>query len=139
MNGISNNEFTDEDDEHYDKKAGEALLRNLIAQVLPSFNPRYLNSGEDDDDEDEILSNPRRPSPTSQAYSSSNASSIRSGDIEIERNKKSEKNLCIRSNKKNITDIIQQEKVHSKRSNIHRPVHQTKSSELRRLQTHSRR
>jgi len=88
MNGISNNEFTDEDDEHYDKKAGEALLRNLIAQVLPSFNPRYLNSGEDDDDEDEILSNPRRPSPTSQAYSSSNASSIRSGDIEVEINKK---------------------------------------------------
>jgi hypothetical protein len=69
-----------------------------------------LNSGDDEDD-DEILSNPRRPSPTSQAYSSSNASSVRSVDIEIERNKTSEKNLCIRSNKKNITDIIQQEKV----------------------------
>jgi hypothetical protein len=73
-------------------------------------NPRYLNSG-DDEDEDEILSNPRRPSPTSQAYSSSNASSVRSVDIEI--NKTSEKNLCIRSNKRNITDIIQQEKVNS--------------------------
>ncbi|CAF0787943.1 unnamed protein product [Adineta steineri] len=139
MNGNSNLEITDDDDdEHYDKKAGEALLRNLIAQVLPSFNPRYLN-GNDDDDEDEILSNPRRPSPTSQTYSSSNASSVRSVDIEIEINKKNDKNHCIRSNKKNITDIIQQEKVHSKRSYIHRPVHQTKASELRRLQTQSRR
>lgn len=136
MHGNSNTELTDDDEDHYDKKAGEALLRNLIAQVLPSFNPRYLNSG-DDEDEDEILSNPRRPSPTSQAYSSSNASSVRSVDIEI--NKTSEKNLCIRSNKRNITDIIQQEKVHCKRTNIHKPVHQTKSSELRRLQTHSRR
>ena len=63
-----------------------------------------MNSGDDEDD-DEILSNPRRPSPTSQAYSSSNASSVRS--IEIDINKTNEKNLCIRSNKK----IIQQEKV----------------------------
>jgi hypothetical protein len=73
-------------------------------------NPRYLNSG-DDDDEDEVISNPRRPSPTSQTYSSSNASSVRSVDIEKERNKKSEKNLRIRSNKKNLTDIVQQEQV----------------------------
>jgi len=36
MNGNSNIDLTDDDDEHYDKKAGEALLRNLIAQVLPS-------------------------------------------------------------------------------------------------------
>jgi len=137
MNGSSNTDLTDEDDDddHYDKKAGEALLRNLIAQVLPSFNPRYLNG--DDDDEDEVISNPRRPSPTSHANSSSNASSVRS--IEIEITKKNEKNLCMRSNKKNITDIIQQEKVHSKRSYIHKPVHQTKTSELRRLQTQSRR
>jgi hypothetical protein len=83
---------------------------NIIRPSRVLVNPRYLNGG-DDDDEDEILSNPRRPSPTSQAYSSSNASSIRSGDIEIEINKKSEKNLCIRSNKKNITDLIQPEKV----------------------------
>lgn len=71
-------------------------------------NPRYLNGGDDDDeeDEDEILSNPRRPSPSSQAYSSSNASSIRSLDIEIEINKKSEKNLCIRTNKKDIPDKV---------------------------------
>lgn len=77
-------------------------------------------------------------------------------------NKKSEKNFCIRSNKTHVTDIIQKEKVycrpyfdyftitklfisffyiqiHSKRTYIHRPVHQTKSSELRRLQAHSRR
>ena len=118
-------------------------------------NPRYLNSGDDDnDDEDEILSNPRRPSPTSQAYSSSTASSVRSVEIEI--NKKSEKNICIRPHKKDITDKVDFSyylfslnkkilfifffiKVHSKRSNIHRPVHQTKSSELRRLQTHTRR
>ena len=73
-------------------------------------NPRYLNSGEEDDD-DEMLSNPRRPSPTSQAYSSSTASSVRSVDIEIEINKTNEKNLSIRSNKKNITEIIQQDKV----------------------------
>ncbi|CAF0980973.1 unnamed protein product [Rotaria magnacalcarata] len=145
-NNINNTEYIDDDDDdHYDKKAGEALLRNLIAQVLPSFNPRYLNGGGDDDDdddhedEDEVISNPRRPSPISQTYSSSNASSVRSVDIEIEINKKSEKNLCIRSNKNHITDIIQQEKMHSKRTYIHRPVHQTKSSELRRLQTHSRR
>jgi hypothetical protein len=131
MNGNSNNntEITDDDEDYYDKKAGEALLRNLIAQVLPScknfhlcldnkliscfilVNPRYLNSGDDDDDDDEIISNPRRPSPTSQAYSSSTASSVRSLDIETERNKKNENNLCIRSNKKNITDIIQQGKV----------------------------
>ncbi|UJR33710.1 hypothetical protein I4U23_021139 [Adineta vaga] len=137
MNGNSNTDLTDDDDEHYDKKAGEALLRNLIAQVLPSFNPRYLNN--DDEEEDDVRSNPRRPSPTSQTYSSSNASSVRSVDIEIEINKKSEKNLCIRSNKKTITDIIQQEKVHSKRSYIHRPVHQTKASELRRLQSQTRR
>ncbi|CAF0755705.1 unnamed protein product [Rotaria sordida] len=147
MNGNNNNnnnngEFIDDDDDdHYDKKAGEALLRNLIAQVLPSFNPRYLNGGTEDDEEeeDEVISNPRRPSPTSQTYSSSNASSVRSLDIEMEMNKKSEKNLCIRSNKNHIPDIIQQEKIHSKRTYIHRPVHQTKSSELRRLQTHSRR
>ncbi|CAF3505499.1 unnamed protein product [Rotaria socialis] len=152
MNGNNNNNnnnteyIDDDDDDHYDKKAGEALLRNLIAQVLPSFNPRYLNGGGDDDDddddhedEDEVISNPRRPSPISQTYSSSNASSVRSVDIEIEINKKSEKNLCVRSNKNHITDIIQQEKIHSKRTYIHRPVHQTKSSELRRLQTHSRR
>ncbi|CAF2329787.1 unnamed protein product [Rotaria sp. Silwood2] len=150
MNGNNNNNNTefidDEDDDHYDKKAGEALLRNLIAQVLPSFNPRYLNGGGDDDDneeeqeeEEEVLSNPRRPSPISQTCSSSNASSVRSLDIEIEMNKKSEKNLCIRSNKNHISDIIQQEKIHSKRTYIHRPVSQTKSSELRRLQTHSRR
>jgi hypothetical protein len=68
-------------------------------------NPRYLNSG-DDDDEDETISNPRRPSPTSQAYSSSNASSVRSIDLDIEINKKSEKNLCIRSNKMDITDKV---------------------------------
>lgn len=136
MNG--NTDITDDDDEHYDKKAGEALLRNLIAQVLPSFNPRYLNGGdEDDNDEDEILSNPRRPSPTSQAYSSSTASSVRSIDIEI--NKKTEKNISIRSNKTTMTGIIQQEKIQSKRTNIHRPVQQTKTSELRRLQTQSRR
>jgi hypothetical protein len=124
MNGNSNTELTDnddDDDDHYDKKAGEALLRNLIAQVLPScehfhiysdnkiiscsilVNPRYLNSG-DDDDEDETISNPRRPSPISQAYSSSNASSVRSVEIEI--NKKNEKNICIRSNKKDITDKV---------------------------------
>lgn len=129
----------DDDDEHYDKKAGEALLRNLIAQVLPSFNPRYLNGGDGDEnnDEDEILSNPRRPSPTSQAYSSSTASSVRSIDIEI--NKKTEKNISIRSNKTNMTGIIQQEKIQTKRTNIHRPVQQTKTSELRRLQTQSRR
>ncbi|CAF3344803.1 unnamed protein product [Rotaria sp. Silwood1] len=147
MNGNNDNnnntEYNDdEDDDHYDKKAGEALLRNLIAQVLPSFNPRYLNGGADDDDEeeeDEVVSNPRRPSPISQTYSSSNASSVRSLDIEIEMNKKSEKNLCIRSNKNHIPDVIQQEKIHSKRTYIHRPVHQTKTSELRRLQTHSRR
>ena len=73
-------------------------------------------------------------------------------------NTKTEKNLHIRSNKNTISDIIQQEKVHfssliylsylqvfiylkvhSKRSHIHRPVHQTKTSELRRLQTQSRR
>lgn len=124
MNGISNTEMTDDDEEYYDKKAGEALLRNLIAQVLPSckhrifllhsieifrlVNPRYLNSGDDDDD-DEILSNPRRPSPTSQAYSSSNASSVRSIDIDL--NKTTEKNVHLRSNKKNITDMIQTEKV----------------------------
>jgi hypothetical protein len=72
-------------------------------------NPRYLNS--DNDDEDEVKSNPRRPSPTSQTYSSSNASSVRSVDIDIEINKKSEKNLCIRSNKTHMTDMIQQEKV----------------------------
>ena len=37
MHGNSNNtELTDDDEDHYDKKAGEALLRNLIAQVLPS-------------------------------------------------------------------------------------------------------
>lgn len=74
-------------------------------------NPRYLNGGDGDEnnDEDEILSNPRRPSPTSQAYSSSTASSVRSIDIEI--NKKTEKNISIRSNKTNMTGIIQQEKV----------------------------
>ncbi|CAF0748615.1 unnamed protein product [Adineta ricciae] len=135
MNGNSNTDMTDDDDEHYDKKAGEALLRNLIAQVLPSFNPRYLNN--DDEEEEDTRSNPRRPSPTSQTYSSSNASSVRSVEIEI--NKKSEKNLCIRSNKKPITDILQQEKIHSKRSCINKPVHQTKTSELRRLQSHARR
>jgi len=137
MNGNSNTEFMDDDDDHYDKKAGAALLRNLIAQVLPSFNPRYLNG--DDDDEDEVRSNPRRSSPTSQTYSSSNASSVRSVDIEIERNKKTEKNLCIRSNKNTITDIVQQEKVQFKRSHIRRLARPTISSELRRLQTHSRR
>lgn len=67
-----------------------------------------MNNG-DDDDEDEILSNPRRPSPTSQAYSSSNASSVRSIDIDM--NKTTEKNVHLRSNKKNISDIIQPEKV----------------------------
>ena len=36
MNGNSNTDITDDDEDHYDKKAGEALLRNLIAQVLPS-------------------------------------------------------------------------------------------------------
>ena len=36
MQTQSHTEMTDDDDEHYDKKAGEALLRNLIAQVLPS-------------------------------------------------------------------------------------------------------
>ena len=36
MNGNSNTDFTDEEEDHYDKKAGAALLRNLIAQVLPS-------------------------------------------------------------------------------------------------------
>ena len=127
MNG--NTDITDDDDEHYDKKAGEALLRNLIAQVLPSckdknvesmnqikceiclflVNPRYLNGGEDENDEDEILSNPRRPSPTSQVYSSSAASSVRSIDIEI--NKKTDKNISIRSNKTTMTGIIQQDKV----------------------------
>jgi hypothetical protein len=42
MNGNSNTDFTDEDDDHYDKKAGEALLRNLIAQVLPSCKDLHL-------------------------------------------------------------------------------------------------
>ena len=55
------------------------------------------------------MSNPRRPSPTSQAYSSSNASSVRS--IEIEMNKTTEKNVHLRSNKKNISEILQTEKV----------------------------
>ena len=36
MNGHSNTDCTDEDEDNYDKKAGAALLRNLIAQVLPS-------------------------------------------------------------------------------------------------------
>ena len=145
MNGHSNTDFTDDDDDdHYDKKAGEALLRNLIAQVLPScesrlhetrtstplsllscvVNPRYLN-GDDDDDDDEIMSNPRRPSPTSQAHSSSNASSIRSLDIDIDLNKRSEKNFSIHSTKTHKTEIIQQEKVsiggltHTSLSHVH--------------------
>ena len=81
-------------------------------------NPRYLNCNDgdddddnDDDDEDEVISNPHRPSPTSQTYSSSNASSIRSLDIDIETKKKNEKTLCLRSNKTPSTNIIRQDKV----------------------------
>ncbi len=85
------------------------ILDNKIIFYLFLVNPRYLNS--DNDDEDEVKSNPRRPSPTSQTYSSSNASSVRSVDIDIKMNTKTEKNLYIRSNKNTITDIIQQEKV----------------------------
>ena len=57
------------------------------------------------------ISNPRRPSPTSQATSSSNASSVRSVDIDIEMSKKSDKNFSIRSTNNHITDGFQQEKV----------------------------
>jgi len=42
MQTQSHTEMTDDDDEHYDKKAGEALLRNLIAQVLPSFKRKTV-------------------------------------------------------------------------------------------------
>lgn len=133
----SSHEMTDDDDEHYDKKAGEALLRNLISQVLPSFNPRYLNG--DNEEDEEIVSNPRRPSPISRTNSSSNASSIRSIDIESDINKKFDKNFSMRPAKGQITEIIQQEKIQAKRSYVHKTVQQTKASELRRLQTHSRR
>ena len=42
MQTQSQTEMTDDDDEHYDKKAGEALLRNLIAQVLPSCKQKLF-------------------------------------------------------------------------------------------------
>jgi len=129
----------DSDDEHYDKKSGEALLRDLIAQVLPSFNPRYLNVGggggdDEDDDDDDTISNPRLPSPTSHTNSSSNASSIRSTEIDIEINKKSQNNNNVR-----MRSNIHQEKLNSKRLHPYKTVHTTKTSELRRLQAHSRR
>ena len=43
MHSQSNTDMTDDDDEHYDKKAGEALLRNLIAQVLPSCKTSFVH------------------------------------------------------------------------------------------------